>query len=92
MTGSKTLLQLAGADLSPSKMRNASLVLIDLQNEYVFGPLALPGVRPAIANAERLGRRLKRGDYEGIKLLIYLVEPGGFEPPASAVRLLRSPN
>lgn len=54
MTGPKTLLQLAGADLSPSKMRNASLVLIDLQNEYVSGPLALPGVRPAIANAERL--------------------------------------
>ncbi|PKP85357.1 MAG: cysteine hydrolase [Alphaproteobacteria bacterium HGW-Alphaproteobacteria-2] len=50
----KTLLQLAGADLSPAKLREATLVLIDLQNEYLEGPLALPGAEPAIAEAARL--------------------------------------
>jgi len=49
-----TLLQLAGADLSFPKLGAASLVLIDLQNEYLAGPLALSGADAAIANAARL--------------------------------------
>jgi nicotinamidase-related amidase len=49
-----TLLQLAGADLSLPKLGAASLVLIDLQNEYLAGPLALSGADAAIANAARL--------------------------------------
>jgi nicotinamidase-related amidase len=53
-TPSPTLLQLAGADLSFPKLGAASLVLIDLQNEYLTGPLALPGADAATANAARL--------------------------------------
>ena len=49
-----TLLQLAGADPSFPKLGAASLVLIDLQNEYLAGPLALSGTDAAIANAARL--------------------------------------
>jgi nicotinamidase-related amidase len=49
-----TLLQLAGADPSFPKVGAASLVLIDLQNEYLAGPLALPSADAAIANAARL--------------------------------------
>jgi nicotinamidase-related amidase len=49
-----TLLQLAGADLSFPKLDAASLVLIDLQNEYLAGPLALSGADVAIVNAARL--------------------------------------
>ena len=49
-----TLLQLAGADLSFPRLGAASLVLIDLQNEYLAGPLALLGADAAIANAARL--------------------------------------
>jgi nicotinamidase-related amidase len=49
-----TLLQLAGADLSFPKLGGASLVLIDLQNEYLAGPLALSGADAAVANAARL--------------------------------------
>ena len=40
MTAPKTLLQLAGADLHPAKVRDAALVLIDFQNEYLAGPIA----------------------------------------------------
>src|SRR5437763_1648221 len=54
MTTPQTLLELAGADLTPATVREAALVLIDLQNEYVSGPLALPGARAAIENAARL--------------------------------------
>lgn len=51
MTTAKTLLQLAGADLNPPRLGGTALVLIDIQNEYLAGPLALPDARPAIARA-----------------------------------------
>lgn len=54
MTAARTLLQLAGADLAPAKISQAALVLIDLQNEYLAGPIALPGAEAAIANSARL--------------------------------------
>ncbi len=50
----KTLLELAGAPLDPPSLANSALVLIDFQNEYLEGPLALPGAAPAIAQAARL--------------------------------------
>ena len=50
----KTLLELAGADLAPAKPGDGCLVLIDLQNEYVSGPLALPDVEAAIRNTAKL--------------------------------------
>ncbi|MGZ9256252.1 MAG: cysteine hydrolase family protein [Candidatus Binatia bacterium] len=54
MTEAKTLLQLAGVDLTPAKIRDACLVLIDLQNEYLNGPIAVQGTDAAIASAARL--------------------------------------
>lgn len=54
MTEPKTLLQLAGADLTPAKLADAALVLIDIQNEYLAGPLALPNADAAVANAKAL--------------------------------------
>jgi nicotinamidase-related amidase len=54
MTAARTLLQLAGADLNPAKISEASLVLIDLQNEYLAGPISLPGAEAAMANSARL--------------------------------------
>lgn len=50
----KTLLEMAGADLTPPRLADAVLVIIDAQNEYVDGRLALPGARPALANIARL--------------------------------------
>ncbi|MCP3477424.1 cysteine hydrolase [Bradyrhizobium sp. CCGUVB1N3] len=60
MTAPKTLLELAGADLSPPRLSESCLVLIDLQNEYRTGPLALPDAEPAIARAERLLSRARQ--------------------------------
>lgn len=54
MPAPKTLLELSGADLQPPRLRDAVLVMIDLQNEYLAGPIALPDASNAIACAERL--------------------------------------
>ncbi len=50
----KTLLELAGARPAPASLADATVVVIDAQNEYVSGPLALPGVQPALAAIEGL--------------------------------------
>ncbi|MBR0968719.1 cysteine hydrolase [Bradyrhizobium diazoefficiens] len=61
MTAPKTLLELSGADLTPPRLADACLVLIDIQNEYRTGPLALPDAEPAIAVAARLLARARAG-------------------------------
>ncbi|MBR0823800.1 cysteine hydrolase family protein [Bradyrhizobium liaoningense] len=60
MTAPKTLLELSGADLNPPKLSDACLVLIDIQNEYRAGPLALPDAEPAIAVAAKLLTRARQ--------------------------------
>ncbi|MEM8973412.1 MAG: cysteine hydrolase family protein [Pseudomonadota bacterium] len=54
MTIPKTLLELSGADLTPVKIRDASLILIDMQNEYLDGPIEVAGANEAVAEAARL--------------------------------------
>ncbi len=54
MTQPTTLLELAGADLEPAGVNEASLVLVDFQNEYRRGPIAVQGVDAAIARAADL--------------------------------------
>jgi nicotinamidase-related amidase len=60
MAAPKTLLELSGADLKPPRLAGAALVLIDLQNEYGAGPLALPDADSAIASAGRLLARARK--------------------------------
>jgi nicotinamidase-related amidase len=59
MTAPKTLLELSGADLRPPRLRDAVLVMIDLQNEYLTGPIALPDAGAAIASAGKLLARAR---------------------------------
>src|SRR3954453_5786562 len=61
MTAPKTLLELSGADLNPPKLADACLVLIDIQNEYRAGPLALPDADAAIAATAALLARARQG-------------------------------
>ncbi|MFZ2101702.1 MAG: cysteine hydrolase, partial [Oricola sp.] len=51
MTVARTLLDMSGADLTPARFEEAALVLIDYQNEYLSGPLALPEAHDAIGVA-----------------------------------------
>ncbi len=58
----KTLLQMAGADLTPASWEEGALVLIDCQNEYLDGMLKLPGVEAALDQcAKLLARARERG-------------------------------
>ncbi len=54
MSTPKTLLEMAGADLRPSALGQSAVVVIDAQNEYLDGKLALPGVQPAVDAIARL--------------------------------------
>ncbi len=54
MTTPKTLLEMSGADLKPPPLSASALVIIDAQNEYLDGKLALPDVRPAVDALARL--------------------------------------
>ncbi|MGD0764664.1 MAG: cysteine hydrolase family protein [Roseiarcus sp.] len=56
----KTLFALANREPSPPRLGAATLILIDYQNEYLDGPLALTGAEEAIAQAERLLRAARR--------------------------------
>ncbi|MFT5508675.1 MAG: nicotinamidase-related amidase [Hyphomicrobiaceae bacterium] len=49
-----TLLELAGADMTPARVADACLILIDLQNEYLDGPIAVHGAETAISDAQLL--------------------------------------
>lgn len=50
----KTLLEMAGAKLQPPRLAEASLVLIDYQNEYLTGALPLANVQAAVQEAAQL--------------------------------------
>jgi nicotinamidase-related amidase len=76
MTHAKTLLELSGANLDPPALAEACLVLIDIQNEYRTGPLALPAADVAIAGAARL---LARARSRGTRIfhIAHRGKPGG---------------
>jgi nicotinamidase-related amidase len=52
----KTLFALANFEPRPPRLGDATLVLIDYQNDYLGGPMALSGAERAIEQAERLLR------------------------------------
>jgi nicotinamidase-related amidase len=54
MTTPKTLLEMSGADLKPPPLSGSTLVIIDAQNEYLDGKLALPDVKAAVDALARL--------------------------------------
>ena len=59
MTTPKTLLEMSGADLRPAPLAGSTLVIIDAQNEYLDGKLALPGIAPAVDALARLLARAR---------------------------------
>ncbi len=55
----KTLLEMAGADLTPNAVSESVLILIDCQNEYVTGALPLAGIDAAMENAKTLLKQFR---------------------------------
>ena len=63
MSALKTMFQLTGRGYAAANLSNASLLIIDAQNEYLSGPLALAGMEVATANIALLleaARKAKR--------------------------------
>jgi nicotinamidase-related amidase len=60
MDNPKTLFALARREPRPPRLADATLILIDYQNEYLSGPLALVGATEAIVQAERLLSAIRR--------------------------------
>ncbi len=82
-----TLLQMAGADLTPPKLSEAALVVIDAQREYVDGALPLPGVVPAL---ERIAALLAAARKAGAPVVHvqHRGRPGGlFDPEKPAFEI-----
>jgi hypothetical protein len=82
MPAPKTLLALAGAASEPPPLHESAVLVIDAQNEYVEGPLALPGVRPAL---DRIAALLARARSAGAPVIHvrHLGRAGGlFDPDA----------
>jgi len=62
----KTLLQMAGAAVAAPPLSSAVVVVIDAQNEYVDGRLALPGVGLAL---DRIAELLRRARALGVPVI-----------------------
>ena len=63
MPALKTMFHLTGRGYAAANLSNASLLIIDAQNEYLSGPLALSGMEAATANIALLldaARKAKR--------------------------------
>lgn len=80
MSDPKTLLQMAGADLSPASLSQSALVLIDCQNEYRSGFLPLTGVDAAAGECAALLTRARSLGTPVIHVK-HVGKPGGaFDP------------
>lgn len=87
MSDPKTLLEMAGANLEPTALSDAALVIIDAQNEYVDGKLPLTGVGPALDNIAQLLRRARDAGAPVVHIA-HQGKPGGaFDPegPGGAI-------
>jgi nicotinamidase-related amidase len=88
MTAPKTLLEMAGADLRAPAPQETCLVLIDIQNEYLSGPLGLPGVDAAV---ERAAWLLARARDRGVPVfhIAHRGRAGGmFDPDGERGRII----
>jgi len=80
MTQPLSLLQHYGRAFAPARLSNATLLVIDPQMEYRMGPLALPGLDPAV---EQIGILLDaaRQQRRPIVFVRHLGIPGGLLDP-----------
>jgi len=83
MSAPQTLFQMAGADMQPASLSEAALVIIDAQNEYTSGPVALPGVDGKIAEIAGLLSRAREAGTPVIHVR-HLGRPGGLFDPDDA--------
>ncbi len=85
----KTLLQMAGAPLDPAKLSEATLLIIDAQNEYRTGALPLAGVDAAVQEIAALLARARAAGTPIVHVQ-HRGRPGGaFDLDAERGRIMR---
>jgi nicotinamidase-related amidase len=86
----RTLLEIAGVTATPARLGDAAVVVIDAQQEYVDGVLALPGIAPAL---DEIGRLLARARAIAAPIIhiVHHGNPGGPFAPDSAGAEIVSP-
>jgi nicotinamidase-related amidase len=87
VNGPKTLLQMSGAPLEPSRFSESVVVIIDAQNEYVNGKLPLVGVNPALDNIAILLKAARAAGSPIIHVQHKGRAGGMFDPGADAFKL-----
>ena len=88
MSQPKTLLEMAGADMTPNALSDSTLVLIDCQMEYITGAVPRPGVDDALAEA---GKVLARARVAAAPV-VHIVHQGRPSAPSiSMAKAARSP-
>lgn len=78
---------MAGADLTPPAIGDATLLVIDAQREYVDGRLALPGVGPALDNIARLLAAARKAGAPVVHVQHKGKAGGLFDPETTAFEL-----
>lgn len=83
----RTLIELSGGSAVPARLSEATLLLIDIQNEYAEGPIALPGFEAAARRAAGLLARARALGAPVIHVR-HMGRPGGaFDPEAPRGRI-----
>ncbi len=87
MNAPKTLLQMAGAPLEPSRFSESAVIVIDAQNEYVNGKLPLVGIAPALDNIAMLLKAARAANAPIIHVQHKGRAGGLFDPGADSFKL-----
>lgn len=87
MSAPRTLLEMAGADMTPCALSQSAVVIIDAQREYVDGKLPLPGVAPALDRIAALLERARAASAPVIHIVHHGKPGGAFDPggPGGAI-------
>jgi len=83
----RTLLEMAGADLTPPSIGDTTLLLIDAQREYVDGRVPLPGVAAALDNIALLLAAARKAGAPVVHVQHRGRAGGLFDPEKTAFRL-----
>jgi nicotinamidase-related amidase len=83
----KTLLEIAGAKVTPARLANAAVVVIDAQQEYVDGLLPLPGAAAALDEIGKLLGRARAASTPIIHIVHHGNAGGLFAPDSDGAEI-----
>ncbi|MDF2096222.1 cysteine hydrolase family protein [Aquibaculum arenosum] len=83
----KTLMEMAGVPAQPHALASSALIIIDAQNQYLSGPLALSGIAAALEEGERLLQAARDAGTPIIHVKHRGAAGGAFDPDTPAFEI-----